>query len=243
MRKLYILIFLVGVLVMAAFPCDAMQLYLSFDEIVKKADVIFHGKVVDQVSRYGAGGKMIFTDVYFDVLELIYKSEESEPITGSNIMLTFAGGTVGERTVRVSDVQSFETGSSYLICTRMDGKTYASPIVGGNQGLFTIITDEEHGLRYPLTPGRRGISEIRNGDVVTSPPVANIRAGVIEKSPKKETSVKFYDVAPKPAAGMDPTRHQAWVSTTEKEMPEKLMTLDELIGTIHERIKERGGDK
>lgn len=243
MRKLSFFAFLLGFLVMAALPCDAIHLYLKFDETIQKADVIFWGKVSDQVSRYGVNGKMIFTDVYFDVLELIYKSEKSDPIPGSSIVLTFAGGTIGETTVRVSDVPTFETGSSYLVFTRMDGRPYASPIIGGFQGLFKIITDEEHGRHYPLAHGRRGISEIRDGHIITSPPVSNVKAGVIEKLPEKEPGAKFHDVAPKPAEGMDPQKVKASVSKVKREMPEKIMTTDELITVIREKTKGKGADK
>jgi len=243
MRKISFFVVLLGFLSMAAFPCDALHLYLKFDEAIQKADVIFWGRVSDQVSRYDVNGKMIFTDVYFDILELIYKSEKSEPITGSSIVLTFAGGTVGGTTVRISDVPTFETGSSYLVFTKMDGIQYASPIVGGFQGLFKIITDEEHGRHYPLAQGRRGISEIRDGDIITSPPISNVKAGVIEKLPEKEPGAKFHDVAPKPAEGMDPQKVKASVSKVKREMPEKIMTTDELITVIREKINGKGGDK
>lgn len=229
---------------MATFPCDAMYLYMPFDDIIKKADVIFLAKVTDQTSRYGsAEKKMIFTDVSFDVVNLIYKSEKSEPIIANrnSIMLTFAGGSVEGEAIWVSDVPSFETGSTYLIFTLMDGKTYASPIVGGYQGLFNVITDEETGQNYALTYGKRGIIEIKDGDVVTTPPVAKIKGGLIEKALQK-SSVKFHDVAPAPAQGMDQTKVSASVSPVAAEMPGKIMTLDELIGAIQAKIK-KGGDK
>ena len=222
---------------MATFPCNAMQLYMPFDEIIKKADVIFLGKVTDQTSRYGsAEKKMIFTDVSFDVVNLIYKSEKSEPIIANSIMLTFAGGSVGGETIKVSDVPSFETGSTYLIFTLMDGKTYASPIVGGYQGLFNVITDKETGQNYALTYGKRGIMEIKDGDIVATPPVAQIKGGLIEKALQK-SSVRFHDVAPAPAAGMDQTKVSASVSSVAGEMPGKIMTLDELIAAIQAKIK------
>jgi len=243
MRKLSVFLFFVGFLVMAASPCDASYLYLAFDETVQKADVIFVGVVTDQVSRYGANGNMIFTDVYFDFLEVIYRSEKSEPITGSSIMLTFAGGTVGQKSFSVSDVPTFQTGSSYLVFTRRDGKTYPSPIIGGSQGLFTVITDEEQGHRYPLTYGRRGIREIRDGAIVTSPPVSKVKGALIEKLPETGTGVMIHNVAPKPAEGMDQQRVKATVSPVKAEMPGKLMTLDELIGVIQEKIRGKGGDK
>ena len=245
MKHKFTLMFFVGYLDMAPISSDAMQLYLPFDSVIKKADAIFLGRVTEQTSRYGVGNEMIFTDVYFDVTRLIYWSEKAGPITRNNIVLTFAGGSVGDKSVTISDVPSFETGSTYLIFTIMDGKIYASPIVGGFQGLFRVIVDEEQGTQYPLTPGRQGISGIKNGNIVRTPPVHKIRGGAIEGL-QVGRDARFYDVAPMPAEGTpgtDKTKLRASVVAVKKGMPAKLMTVDELIEVIQERIKGGGEDK
>lgn len=245
MKQRFALIVLVGCLTMVPIPSGATHLHVTFNDMVKRADVIFLGKVTDQTSREGAGGNMIFTDVCFEVTRLIHRSEKAEPITGGSIVLTFAGGSVGGRTVTISDVPSFETGSTYLLFTLLDGKVYASPIIGGFQGSFRVIVDEKRGTQYPLTSGSQGIRGFKNGDIVRTPPVHRVQGGAIEELQMKGYA-RFHDVAPAPAEGvpgMDRTRIKASVASVKNGMPTKLVTVDELVEAIHERIEEEGREE
>jgi hypothetical protein len=245
MKRLIIVMFLAGCLTMSSIPSGAMHFYLTFDDIIKKADVIFLGQVTGQRSRYGDGKKMIFTDVYFEVARLIHCKEELEPITHSNIMLTFAGGNMEGESFAVSDVPSFETGATYLLFTVMDGKIYPSPVVGGVQGLFRVLVDQEQGIQYPLTFGRHGISAIRNGRIVTTLPVHKVQGRSIEGL-LTDRDPRFHDVAPKlveEVAETDRTRLKASVAPVKKDVPVRLMTLDELIDAVYERIKEGGAGR
>jgi hypothetical protein len=234
-RSTAVIVLILFISCFSPFTSVAMQLSLSFDEVVKKADVIFLGTVIEQNSRYGPNRKMIFTDVSFEVKEIIYQSEKSQPIIGKEIMLTFAGGEVEGKRVKVSEVPSFETGTTYLIFSRIDGKTYASPIVGSFQGLFIVITDERSGISYPLTYGRKSIVEIRNGNLVTGPSVAEIRGGVMEGMSEKVPD-RFYSVPPQPAGKMAQNA-EAYVSTEAKGMLRENMPLDEFISEIRKKIK------
>lgn len=226
----------VGLIIFCAIlPCQAMQLHVTLDEMTQQADAIFLGVVVDQQSRYGPNQKMIFTDVFYQVEEVIYRKEKVQSAIHKTVKLTFAGGEVKGETVRVSDVPSFENGSTYLVFTRMDGKTYASPIIGAFQGLFKIISDEVSGVPYALTYGGRYIVEIKEGDIVTGPPVAKIVAGAIEERADTST-VKFYDVPPQPVEETGQTDAEAHVSAAPFEISNKIMTLDEFIAEIKKRL-------
>jgi hypothetical protein len=220
-------------LVLLASLCHGMSFHLSFDQVIQKADVIFLGKVVDQQNRYGTDQKMIFTDVTFDVEELIYRKPTSEPISGREIVLSFAGGRMGEESIRVSGVPSFETGKRYLMLIRRDGKTYASPVIGSSQGLFKIIDDELTKVRYPLTYGGRCITGIRDGNLSTGPPVARIWDGAVEAKVEK-ARVRPYTVAPEVIEGIG-----AEVSSVAEKAgaaPAKIMTLEDLLRHIYSAV-------
>jgi hypothetical protein len=238
--KQKVLIFLLTVfLTMEAIPCFAMQLYLPFDRIVQKADVVFLGTVKDQQCRYGPNGKMIFTDVYFELTRLIFSSKTAQSITGDEIVLTFAGGEIDGMVVRVSDVPFFETGRTYLIFTYMDGKPYGSPIVGASQGLFEVLTDEITGISHILTYGKRPIVSIENGDLRVGPPIRNIRGGSMEKIPVTFVG-NYYEVAPQPVGGDSEARASvAPLNPQKMSMPDKIKSLDEFIDEIAERIRMR----
>jgi len=230
-----LVIFLAASFVIAAYPCNAMQLYLPFDEIVKQADVIFLGKALEQQTRAGANDKMIFTDVSFKVERIIFSREGLQGKVKDDILLTFAGGKMGEKIIKVSDVPFFDTGSTYLIFTLLDGKTYASPIVGSYQGLFQVLTDEIIGISYPLTSGKRPIVGIENQDILVGPPISQIKGGILEKAAEtEEVRWKYYDVAPQAVEG---EQAKASVKQLSKEMPQKIMNIDEFIGEINKRIQ------
>ena len=219
-----------------------MQLQLSFDEITNQADVIFIGTVVEQESRYGGNQNMVFTDVRFEVVELIYRTNQARDLIGKEIELSFAGGEMEGLTVRVSDVPTFEINATYVVFTRMDGKTYASPTIGAFQGLFKVASDEISGVLYPLTYGGHSILEIRDNDFITGPRVSLILYGKV-KATVEEEPFKIHAVPPQPAQGMEQTNARAEVSKVLTEQPEGIMSLDEFLSEIHARLQMGKEDK
>ena len=221
-------------------PLGAMQMQLSFDEITNQAEVIFIGTVVEQESRYGGNQNMIFTDVRFEVVELIYSTNQARDLIGEEIELSFAGGEIEGLTVRVSDVPTFEINATYVVFTRMDGKTYASQTIGAFQGLFKVASDETSGVLYPLTYGGHSIIEIRDNDLITGPRVSRILYGKADVLAEEEP-FKIYTVAPQPAQGMEQTNARAQVSKVLTEKPEGIMSLDDFLSEIHTRLQMRKG--
>ena len=236
--NLVIAVSLLGLFLFDPAPLEAMHLYVSFDEMTQQADAIFLGTVVDQQTRHGPNQKMIFTDVYFEVTKLIYSNEKSRALIGKDTVLTFAGGELGGEIVRVSGVPSLETDASYVVFARMDGRTYASPVIVGSQGLFGVIADEVTGTLYPLTYGGNCIVDIRDSDLLVGPPVARVLSGRVEEKVGK-IPFKIHNVPPEPADQMDQGDAKAYVSRVERETPEKVMTLDEFIDQILRRIQRR----
>jgi hypothetical protein len=213
----------------------AMEPHFSFDDIVQRADAVFLGKVVNMECRNGPNGKMIFTDVSFEVEELIYSRDEFLSKMVPVMVLSFAGGELDGKAVSVSDVPSFALDAHYILFTLMDGESYASPLVGSYQGLFDVIVDEITGAFYPLAPGRRPILQVRNGRVIGGPPVARIRSGIPEKANEQAFAVRVNPTLPTSVTGG---------GTAELAIPVQVaaeagqaMDLDAFIAEIHRRVR------
>src|SRR5687767_10341990 len=91
----------VAVLLLVSLPTAATTIIRgTFADVVAEAEIAFEGVVVDVRSRELPSG-IIVTDVTFNVVRGI-KGNPTARVT-----LTFAGGTVGGRTVEVSDMPKF----------------------------------------------------------------------------------------------------------------------------------------
>ncbi|MCD4663882.1 MAG: T9SS type A sorting domain-containing protein, partial [Bacteroidales bacterium] len=127
---------------------------------------------------------MILTDVIFEEIEVICSTEKSISKNSNSIKLTYAGGYCNGQTVQVSDMPYLLIGGRYLIFTKDDGKVYANPIIGGNQGQFKIIKDEFDNKEYMLTAGGKVIWTIENFEIVISDKkVKYIHKSVVEFEP------------------------------------------------------------
>ena len=242
--------------VTTCFDAVGMQMFVPFDQVVKNADLIFVGKAVSQTSRYGPNQKMILTDVVFEVERHIHKKHSDQAISDT-VTLTFAGGEKDGHIVRVSDVPEIELGAEYIIFTIMDGRTYASPIIGSSQGLFHIMRDETTGIAYPLSyGGKRPLASIdADHHLMVGPPVSKINNGLPEKA-AEDAGKGYFEVAPVPvfnssaakarqaAPGPEPastgkparTAPAAFVRPMRSVMPEHIMDVDEFIAEVMKRI-------
>jgi len=152
---------------------------VPFEEAAQTADLIFVGTVEKQQFRVNEKNTMVFTDVDFTDINIIHATERSVQKDSTGIRLTYAGGKIGDWTLEVSDTPRVETGRRYLVLMLDDGKTYSSPIVGGSQGLFEVITDSA-GQEYAITPeGRAVVSAGSEGLKFSSRRVASIEMGTL----------------------------------------------------------------
>lgn len=107
----------------------------SFDQIVRRAEVIFVGDVVDvrsyEVSRNA--NRSFKTRVTFNVSDSIYRA--------STIAETFdfLGGTVGDETMEVAGMPQFARGDRRVVLAYR-GESI-NPIVGFTQGLLSVSRD------------------------------------------------------------------------------------------------------
>jgi hypothetical protein len=151
MKKLMVL----TLLIMSVLPSFPMERKASIFEISQKSDVIFYGIVKNIESHWNSKKNMIFTDVTFGDLYIIWNNDRSFQAKSPEIILQMAGGTVDGVGMSVSGNPKFEVGMECLVMTKDDGRVYSNPITGGNQGLFTILRDAITGEKYLLSSGGR----------------------------------------------------------------------------------------
>ncbi len=105
-------------------------------EITGDAQLIFEGRVVGTRVEQAPGSRAIHTWVRFEVLDVI-KGSYSEPV----IELSFLGGTRGDLTVKVSDMQIPAMGEHGIYFVEDTGRRLVNPLVGWAQGHFLVKYD------------------------------------------------------------------------------------------------------
>ncbi|OGR06287.1 MAG: hypothetical protein A2511_14350 [Deltaproteobacteria bacterium RIFOXYD12_FULL_50_9] len=226
----------------------AMMQFIPFDKIVSKADLAFLGTVVDVKSSYTKKPRMINTEVTFSLDQVIFVRDHSVEKLAGDVVLTFAGGNTTEGRLEVSDVPNFEKGSQYIILAASNGKSYMSPIIGGNQGLFRIVTDAATGALYPVTYNNQIISGVDDSGKIHYG--ANAKHGVsrgkaLEKTASnQDSSVSTAITQPIPGSGAL-SSSRANSKTLKKalkgEEAETLITLAEFMNQILLMYQNEGG--
>jgi hypothetical protein len=130
----------------------AIYPHVEFPELAHSADIIFVGSVTSTTARFGINDRVIVTDVVFLVEALAHVGDAVTGDVTQEIVLTFAGGQVGDRGMSVSGVPTFTVGQSYVVFSHFDGQAYFNPLIGGTQGLFKVVSDAATGEAYPLRP-------------------------------------------------------------------------------------------
>jgi len=227
----------------------AMMQFIPFDKIISKADLAFLGTVVDKQSRYTENPRMIDTDVTFSVDRVLFVRDRSTTTKkpGGEIILTFAGGETPEGILQVSDVPDFEMGSQYIVLAHSNGKSYMSPIIGGNQGLFKVVHDEKTAKLHPLTYDNRIIAGVdKKGEIMRG---SRADHGIAGGKAKKKTS-RLQDSSestaiPQPVAGSGALSASRSTQESRKKAlinkAETLMTLDDFVAEIERMHKNEVG--
>jgi hypothetical protein len=130
-------------LAVSVIPAWALTVPLKFEDIVRKAEVIFSGTVTGIEHKVlDVGGKRIpYTFVTFSVTDKIKGAS-----LGDTHTIKLIGGPLPEKnlTYHVSDVPVFKTGEEVFLFLG-PGRNDYSPVVGMDQGLFRITLDSQGG--------------------------------------------------------------------------------------------------
>lgn len=145
------------VLFMSSSIASARVKLIRLDELPGLAEVVIEGTVIDKTARWDAKGIMINTHYTIDVHTVI-KGEAPD-----TLKLSFAGGTVAGKTIKVTHTPNLEVGQTYILFNYADNR-YSVPTIGHEQGVFKVIHDtlskqdrivDYHGYQIERTSGRQ----------------------------------------------------------------------------------------
>jgi len=125
----------------------------TFQQLVDNATDIFVGSVARRESRWvdTSWGAVIFTYVTFDIQESLKGTARGQTT------LQFRGGTVGNVTLRISDMPEFRVGDHDLLF--VGDRAAVSPLVGFMHGRFRIEHDTSGNIdRVRTNDGRPLVS-------------------------------------------------------------------------------------
>jgi hypothetical protein len=115
---------------------------VSFQDLVRTADTIFVGEVVEQHAEWenSRDGRSIITVVTFNVARVL------KGRAGLATQLTFLGGTIDDATLQVGGMPQFHVGDRDMIFTGPASERLISPLVGFAQGRIRIDRDARTGV-------------------------------------------------------------------------------------------------
>jgi hypothetical protein len=218
---------------LAAPSAEASHPKMTMKKMLEQADVGFHGQVISIENEAVPEKGMAFTHVTFRVVDVLFNRAPEQPV-GGTIQLTFAGGTVNGKIVKVSDVPEFQVDQEVVALVKHDGNRYANPIIGGVQGLYRVVRDELTQDAYPVTAGLNGIEQISRGELVTTAKVATVHAGEAVYSTEKPRQDAPRVQAPLPATP-NATSGEFSISVGK---PAHLLRLPEFLGAITEQYQQ-----
>jgi hypothetical protein len=135
---------------------------VSIDEMLQQSQFVFEGTVTAIESRENSQ-KRIHTYVTFEVKDVIKGVYDSNIIT-----LSFLGGTVGDRTMAVSDMQFPQKGEHGIYFVESLERAQVNPLYGWSQGHF-IVERDVAGSERMMTNKRLSITAV--ADKVQSEPM------------------------------------------------------------------------
>jgi len=153
----------------------------TFDELVRAAEVVFRGEVIDTRSRLVAtpDGETIVTDVYFNV-ERVLKGK-----TGATLVLQFLGGKVGDRRYQIEGMPTFLVGDRDVLFAT-PSQQLACPLVAMMYGRVRIVTDpgtkESLVRRFDGAPVREASAVTFRASQPALSPNASMSAAAFERA-------------------------------------------------------------
>ena len=152
-------------------------LEVSLNEMLQQSQLVFEGTVTAIEARENSQ-KRIHTYVTFEIKDIIKGKYESDFIT-----LSFLGGTVGDVTRAVSDMQFPEKGEQGIYFVESLERTQVNPLYGWSQGHFIVERHVDGNARLmtnkrlpiaavadkvqsaQMTPDRQPMQRLSNGVV------------------------------------------------------------------------------
>lgn len=187
---LSLVIFLVPLFLLStSFGHAASVREVTMDEMIQQSQFVFDGKVISLEAKENSQ-KRIHTYVTFEIYDVI-KGEYPNP----TITLSFLGGTVGDVTMVVGDMELPAVGERGIYFVESLERLQVHPLYGWSQGHF-IVEPDGNGTDRVMTSNKQPVTEIANDtpadQVMTSqaksPTLSTgVARGVTFELKKKET--------------------------------------------------------
>ncbi|HXI22606.1 MAG TPA: Calx-beta domain-containing protein [Pyrinomonadaceae bacterium] len=126
------------------------------------------GTITAKQSRWGdSSRRWMVTDYALAIENVVYSPEKEKPL-GTTVMLTYWGGTIGSETQAIADVRLPVVGERLLLFLRpnWDREVSFTPVVGFNEGLFTVTPDVAGGEALVRDAFGEPVGLAASGDVV-----------------------------------------------------------------------------
>jgi len=153
------------ILVSVSYGNAASVKQVTMAEMLQECQFVFEGKVVSIEAKENSQ-KRIHTLVTFEIQEIIKGESPNNTIT-----LSFLGGTVGDVTMMVSDMNFPKIGEHGIYFVESMKRPQVNPIYGWSQGHFLVETDDA-GTERVLTRNKQPVTEVRSNAQKTSTQVS-----------------------------------------------------------------------
>lgn len=138
---------------------------VALDEMLAAAELVFEGRVIGEQTRRGMHKRDIYTEVTFEVIDVV-----KGYYPGEIIVLEFSGGKLGGETVIVTDLNRPSLGQRGIYFVESLHRRQVHPLYGWDQGLLLIETDLKSGEDQLKTHDRRGIYGVTVQQALESEP-------------------------------------------------------------------------
>ncbi len=180
---------------------------VTMDEMLQACQFVFEGEVLSMKAEENFQGR-IHTFVTYEIQDVIKGGYPSD-----TIVLSFLGGTVGEVSMSVSEMQLPEVGEQGIYFVESLDRSQVHPLYGWQQGHFIVEPDVDTGTAMVLTSGKK--------------PVIGVELGipVQQMAPNKLTS-------PTISKGV-----ASGITITQDKKDPRGLTVAEFKKALHERLK------
>ncbi len=147
-RSFRALLVIAALTTLAAPAAASTVLRFDLDDLVDRAAVIVHGKVLEKHSRRGEDGSIV-TDLRVEVTDGL------KGVRGEAFNFTVFGGVLGTRGSAVAGAATFETGEEILVFLGRPNKRGVRGTIGLSQGKYTIREVDGERLAFRDLEGLR----------------------------------------------------------------------------------------
>ena len=151
LRRLITLTFLVAP--MAGHAGTVQQVGIT--NMITESELVIHGEVISRSYEFGHDQSQIYTRVLISVIDII-----KGQFAGKTIELKFLGGTIGRRTLTLSDQFVPTVGDEAVYFIENLRRPQVNPLYGWRQGHFPVRYGEFADERFALTHDLQPIYEV-----------------------------------------------------------------------------------